>query len=194
MRFASEPSAPSALSAFVFAIALVANGCSDATDRTVDDRASGGTIAIATLPPVATTSAPVVEPTGSSPVVSPASSTTVGLPAAAAPASSVNVSTTARPAPTVSTSPPSAAAPPCRLDLIVEQTQTQYVGITPSDLSCAEDWAAWIGRPDDELGDGFFAVARWTGTSWELLNLGSAGVCADGGVPDDLWEQLGCFE
>ncbi len=176
------------------AVVLVASSCSGATDRTAGDRASGGTIAVATLPPVATTSAPVVEPTGSSPVVTPASSTTVGVPATAAPTSTVSVGTTARPATTVSTSPPPAAAPPCRLDLIVEQTQTQYVGITPSDLSCAEDWAAWIGRPDDELGDGFFAVARWTGTSWELLNLGSAGVCADGGVPDELWEQLGCFE
>lgn len=176
------------------AIAFLMAACSDdGASDSVDGAASGGTVAVASLPPVATTVAPAPVPQESLPIASAAPSTAVPVPTTVAPASTVNVSSSVRPSTTVSTTD-SGAAPPCQLDLIVAQTQTQYLGITPSDLSCAEGWAAWIGRPDDELADGFFAVARWTDGSWELLNLGTAGVCADAGVPDELWAELGCFE
>jgi hypothetical protein len=140
------------------------------------------TVAAAATAPSQTTGAPATSPpTTLAPTVTP---TTVGP---TSPASS----TTVRP---IATTVPASPVPPCQLALIVEQTQTAYLGITPSDLSCAEDWAAWIGRPEDEFGDGFFAVARWTGASWELVNLGTAGVCADAGVPAELWTELECFE
>lgn len=178
---------------FALAVGLVVASAScsgDDASSTDGVPAGGGTVAVATLPPVATTVATAVVstavPTASTapPVTSaPAAVTTVGPTASAAP-------TTTRPAPTTSATP----APPCQLGLIVEQTQTAYEGIMPSDLACAEDWAAWIGRPEDELADGFFAVARWVGGSWELMNLGTAGVCADSGVPEELWTELGCFE
>lgn len=177
-----------------FAIAVLTAACSDdGASGTVDGAASGGTVAVAPLPPVATTVAPAPASEGSLPIASAVASAAVPVPTTVAPTSTVSVSSSVRPTTTVSTTG-SGAAPPCQLDLIVAQTQTQYLGITPSDLSCAEGWAAWIGRPDDELADGFFAVARWTDGSWELLNLGTAGVCADAGVPDELWVELGCFE
>ncbi len=88
-----------------------------------------------------------------------------------------------------------AAAPPCDLAMIVEQTDTGYDGITPTSVRCAGSWASWVGQPDDALAqDGFFAVATWTGAAWELANLGTAGICGDGGVPADLWDALGCVE
>lgn len=96
-------------------------------------------------------------------------------------------------APTTTATAPS--APPCDLDTIVRDTQTQYEGITATDLSCAGDWASWVGQPaDPNTGDSFFAVAEWTGSTWELANLGTAGICADGGVPAELWDALGCVE
>lgn len=159
------------------------DGGSDATDT------GGGTIAVATLPPVATTVVTAPAPTAA-PAASAAPATSVAAATTTAAASTTAAPTTTRPAPTTTTAP----VPPCQLALIVEQTQTAYEGITPSDLACADDWAAWIGRPEDELADGFFAVARWVGGSWELMNLGTAGVCADSGVPDELWTELGCFE
>jgi hypothetical protein len=179
---------------FVAAVALAgaAASCSGDDGGSTGSDAGGGTIAVATLPPVATTvvsaaasSAPPTTPTTSAAATTsaPAAATTAGPATTVAP-------TTTRPATTTSAAP----APPCQLALIVEQTQTAYEGITPSDLACADDWAAWIGRPEDELADGFFAVARWIGGSWELMNLGTAGVCADSGVPDELWTELGCFE
>ena len=184
---------------FAFAVGLavglagVATSCSGDDGGSTGSDASGGTIAVATLPPVATTIVTAPAPTAA-PAVTVAATT-------AAPSSVPAVSTTAGPSTTVAptttrpaTTTSAAPAPPCQLALIVEQTQTAYVGITPSDLACAEDWAAWIGRPEDELADGFFAVARWVGGSWELMNLGTAGVCADSGVPDELWTELGCFE
>lgn len=186
-RAASRSSAQVAL---LVGLCLASAACSgdDAGPGATD--AGGGTIAVATLPPVATTvvtaPAPTTVPvTSAAPATSaPAAvTTTVGPSTSPAP-------TTTRPAAATTTTP----APPCQLALIVEQTQTAYEGITPSDLACADDWAAWIGRPEDELADGFFAVARWVGGSWELMNLGTAGVCADSGVPDELWTELGCFE
>jgi hypothetical protein len=178
---------------FALCLAVVSASCSgddDGQDGPDGSDAGGGTVAVATLPPVATTVVTAPAPTAA-PAVTVASTT--AAPAAVAttagPSSTV-APTTTRPATTTSAAP----APPCQLALIVEQTQTAYLGITPSDLACAEDWAAWIGRPEDELADGFFAVARWVGGSWELMNLGTAGVCADSGVPDELWTELGCFE
>ncbi len=177
----------------VVVLALLTGACSDDEGGDADGVASGGTIGVATLPPVATTVAPVPEPVTTAPAPTVATATASPAPTtSAAPVPTVHASTTTSPPGT--TPPTTAPSPPCRLDLIVEQTQTGYGGITPSDLNCAEDWAAWIGRPDDELSDGFFAIARWTGSSWELQNLGTAGVCADAGVPDDLWDRLGCFE
>ncbi len=172
-------------------VVVVASCTGDQAPSAGDAAAGGGTVAVATLPrvtpTVVTAAASTAPPTATAPPTTsaPAAVTTTGPTTTAAPS-------TTRPATATSTAP--APAPPCRLALIVEQTQTAYEGITPSDLACAEDWAAWIGRPEDELADGFFAVARYVGGSWELMNLGTAGVCADSGVPDELWTELGCFE
>lgn len=180
-------------------------GCSGGDDGGADT--AGGTVPVATLPPVATTvaAAPTV-PAATAPA---APSATVGSTAAPV--------TTARPSTTVATSPPTSApaattvttasttgtavattvtgaSAPCVLDVVVEQTETRYEGVTPSDLRCIDGWAAWIGRPDDQFADGFFAVARADGATWELVNLGTAGVCADAGVPAAIWADLGCFE
>jgi hypothetical protein len=177
----------------VLVLALVPGACSTDGDGGGAEIASGGTIGVATLPPVATTVAAAPASTTTVPDANVVPATVAPAPTTpAAPGPTIRSSTTTAPV----TTPPTTAAssPPCRLDLIVEQTQTGYDGITPSDLNCAEGWAAWIGRPGDELSDGFFAIARWTGASWELQNLGTAGVCADAGVPDDLWNRLGCFE
>ena len=100
------------------------------------------------------------------------------------------VATTARPTTTVAAVP----AVPCDINTVVAQTQTAYQGVTPTELRCAEGWAAWIGQPNDQLSDGYFAVASWNGSSWELVNLGTSFICTDAGVPDRLWDTLGCFE
>jgi hypothetical protein len=78
--------------------------------------------------------------------------------------------------------------------VVVTQTGTASGTITPSDLRCADGWAGWIGRPDDQFGDGYFAVARWNGSSWQLVNLGTALVCEAAGVPVGTWSAIGCFE
>lgn len=194
MRRASRAAVRStATCAFAVCLAVATASCSgddNGSDGSAGTDAGGGTIAVATLPPVATTVVTAPTPT-TAPAVTVASTTAAPAAVATTAGPSTTVApTTTRPAPTTSATP----APPCQLALIVEQTQTAYVGITPSDLACADDWAAWIGRPEDELADGFFAVARWVGGSWELINLGTAGVCADSGVPDELWTELGCFE
>jgi hypothetical protein len=132
-------------------------------------------------------------PTPTSPVATTAIATTVVTTTVVA-TTSIVTTTTPRPATTATTATTAVPAAPCDLDLIVDQTQTEYEGITPADLGCADGWAAWIGRPDDQFADGFFAVARWSGTSWELVNLGTAGICADAGVPQAIWDELGCFE
>jgi hypothetical protein len=186
--------------ALVAAIVLVGACSGSEDDSTV---ASTGTVAVATLPAVAATVATTTIAgttiAGTASTIAPAAavSTSVAtsvssVPASTAPASNVSTTTSIAAAPT--TVPVTVPAPPCNLDLIVQQTQTVYEGITPSDLQCADDWAAWIGRPDDELSDGFFAVARWNGDAWELMNLGTAGICADAGIPEELFARLGCFE
>jgi hypothetical protein len=96
----------------------------------------------------------------------------------------------------VDTSVPAATVvAPCDLATVVAQTETGFEGITPADLHCAADWAAWTGTANDPTAlDGFFAVAQWNGSAWVLRNLGTAGVCGDGGVPADLWPALRCAE
>jgi hypothetical protein len=84
---------------------------------------------------------------------------------------------------------------PCDLDLIVEQTDTAYENTLQGDLRCAEGWASWVGRSDPpDANDGYFAVAVYDAGSWTLVNLGTSGVCEDGGVPERLWADLDCIE
>jgi hypothetical protein len=110
------------------------------------------------------------------------------------------VPVTVRPTTTVATSTTSptsttvASKVPCTLDRIIADTQTTYPGITATGLRCADVWASWIGTPDSADADGFFAVASWDGSVWELRNLGTAGICEDGGVPTQLWDSLGCSD
>ena len=99
-------------------------------------------------------------------------------------------------APSVSTSStvdPSTA--PCTFDAIHAQTGAPPAGITDIDLRCEGDWASWVGKADDPTQfDGYFAVAQRTAQAWKTVNLGTAGVCADGGVPEALWTALNCTE
>ncbi len=122
-----------------------------------------------------------------------ASASTTGAPTSA-PATSPPTTAAPTTSTTVARTTTTAARPPCDISRIVADTGTQYAGITPSDLRCAGTWASWVGRPDDPMGDGFFAVAEWTGSGWELANLGTAEICGDGGVPAELWEALACLE
>jgi hypothetical protein len=95
-------------------------------------------------------------------------------------------------------SAPSAADPstaPCTFEAIHSQTGPAPAGITDIDLRCEGDWASWVGKADDPtLSDGYFAVAKRTAQGWKTANLGTAGVCADGGVPEALWTALNCTE
>jgi hypothetical protein len=150
--------------------------------------------------------------TGTATTVTAAPSTT----AAATPSSvgaasttvAVTTSTVASSAPSTSTIAPSTSSAsstteperttttesiPCDLELIVEQTGTAFEGVTPEQLSCAQGWATWQGSANDpQESDGYFAVAVYDSGSWVLVNLGTSGVCADGGVPSDLWDELNC--
>lgn len=98
--------------------------------------------------------------------------------------------------PSVST--PGAVAPstaPCAFEVIHAQTGPPPAGITDIDLRCEGEWASWVGKADDPTQfDGYFAVAQRTAQGWETVNLGTAGVCADGGVPEALWTALNCTE
>ena len=161
-------------------LAAVLGGCSAGDGDDADDAstAGGGVVPIATLPPVETTVL----------VTSSVTTTAVATTAVATTQLTTTVPTTARPTTTV------ASGPPCDINTVVAQTQTAYQGVTPTELRCAEGWAAWIGQPNDQLSDGYFAVASWNGSSWELVNLGTSFICTDAGVPDRLWDTLGCFE
>jgi len=136
--------------------------------------------------------------TGSATTVGSATTTATTVPATASVTTLAvtTVPTTAAPTTVAVTGPPSTqGAPVCDLNLIITQTETAFEGITPDQLLCANDWSSWSGIPDDPLvTDGYFAVAQWNGIAWQLRNLGTADVCADGGVPADLWPALGCFE
>jgi hypothetical protein len=147
--------------------------------------------------PSGVTMVPVTSaPSGSASQVTTTDSTTTApattvRPATTVPSASVAPVTTARPVTTSS----SIGGVPCDIDVIIEQTQSFVQGVTPTSLRCAEDWASWSGQPDDPMAmDGYFAVAQWTGASWELRNLGTAGICGDGGVPLSLWPALDCVE
>ena len=162
-----------------FGVVVLAACGSDADTDAASDAATDA----ATMVPVTTTT--------------PAGEVTTTPPGGVATTSGATSTTpTTTPSTTPSTTPATvAAAPPCDLAMIVEQTDTGYEGITPTSVRCAGAWASWVGQPDDALAqDGFFAVATWTGAAWELANLGTAGICGDGGVPTDLWDALGCVE
>lgn len=94
---------------------------------------------------------------------------------------------------TTSAADPSTA--PCTFEAIHAQTGPPPAGITDIDLRCEGEWASWVGKANDPTQfDGYFALARRTAQSWETVNLGTAGVCADGGVPQALWAALNCTE
>ncbi len=93
------------------------------------------------------------------------------------------------------TTPASTPGPPCTIDAIQASVGPPPAGITDIDLRCVGDWASWVGKPDDPTKfDAYFAVARRSATTWTTVNLGTAGVCVDGGVPPDLWTALNCTE
>jgi hypothetical protein len=170
------------LAAVLTALVLVTAACggSDASpDVTVPP------VELTPLTTAASTTVPVTAAPAATTTVPPATSTTA---VAAATTTTVQATTT-------TTTTGVAPAPPCALDLIVQQTETTYEGITPTDLRCADVWATWVGMPDDPMmSDGFFAVAKWDGNAWQLANLGTAEICGDAGVPDALWDTLNCIE
>ena len=96
---------------------------------------------------------------------------------------------------TVATSTAPTPASACTFDAIHASTGPSPTGITDIDLRCEGDWASWVGQANDPTtSDGYFAVAKRTATGWETINLGTAGVCSDGGVPQELWTALNCTE
>lgn len=143
-----------------------------------------------TVPPVELTPLTTAASTTVPVTAAPAVTTTTAPPAAST--TGAAATTTTVQATTTTGAVPSA---PCVLDLIVEQTETTYEGITPTDLRCADVWATWVGMPDDPMmSDGFFAVAKWDGDIWQLANLGTAEICGDAGVPEALWDELDCID
>ena len=146
----------------------------------------------ASLVPVTSTADPTADEATTSTTagsLTTASSATTARPTTTQGPTSTGSAATLRPTTTVF------AGAPCDLDLIVEQTQSIVAGVSTNSLRCAEDWASWAGEPDDVAAmDGYFAVAQWNGASWELRNLGTAGICGDGGVPEPLWRALDCVE
>ena len=96
---------------------------------------------------------------------------------------------------TPTTSQPVGSAASCTFESIHADTGPPPSGITDIDLRCQGEWASWIGRANDPTtSDGYSAVARKDATGWHTVNLGTAGVCADGGVPEELWTALNCGE
>ncbi|CAB4539103.1 MAG: hypothetical protein F2534_00805 [Actinobacteria bacterium] len=189
-----------AVSAGVALFAGVACGGDDGSPATAASGvATEATVAVAPLPPVRPTTTSAA-PTGASSTIAVSASTSsvpstsaTATTATSVPASSSTTTSTVSPA---ATPPPTTtpAAGPCDLTRIVTETGAVYDGITPDGLRCAGVWATWIGRPDDQFADGFFAVASWNGAAWSLANLGTAGVCEGAGVPAELWTRLGCVE
>lgn len=100
------------------------------------------------------------------------------------------------PVPTAASAPLSGAGPTaCTFEAIHASTGLAPAGITDIDLRCVGDWASWVGQANDPTtSDGYFAVATRTATGWKTVNLGTAGVCTDGGVPQELWTALNCAE
>ena len=124
-----------------------------------------------------------------------------------APLPSVIPSNTTRPTPTVpipttipatlplATTPPLTPAVACTFDAIHASAGPPPAGITDVDLRCKGDWASWSGQPDDPTtSDGYFAVAKRSSFNWVTVNFGTASVCSDGGVPQELWTALNCTE
>jgi hypothetical protein len=168
------------LAAVCAALALVAVACGGS------DAAPDATVPPVELTPLTTAASTTV------PVTAAPAATTTEPPAASTTAPAAATTTTAQ---ATTTTTGAAPAPPCALDLIVQQTETTYEGITPTDLRCADVWATWVGKPDDPtMSDGFFAVAKWDGDTWQLANLGTAEICGDAGVPEALWDALNCIE
>lgn len=185
-----------ALTSLAAALVLVAGGCSDDGGAGGDGGTGGGTLGVATLPPVQTTLLTTTVPVTAAVATTSLVTVPVATTAVATTALVTTVPTTTRPTTTAvpTTAATAASAAPCDLTAIVTQTDTAYDGVTPTELHCAEDWATWIGQPDDQFSDGYFAVARWTGSTWALMNLGTSGICTDADVPTRLWDALGCFE
>jgi hypothetical protein len=169
------------LAAVLTALALVAVACAGS------DAAPDATVPPVELTPLTTAASTTVPVTAA-----PAATTTTTVPPATSTTAVAATTTTVQ---VTTTTTGVAPAPPCALDLIVEQTETTYEGITPTDLRCADVWATWVGMPDDPMmSDGFFAVAKWDGDTWQLANLGTAEICGDAGVPEALWDALNCIE
>jgi hypothetical protein len=188
-------------------LALTACRASSGDEGQGDDGAAvpAATVAVLPLPGVGTTAPGVSAPTGPAPTGSAVTPTNAPAttrppvaptsgPIATGPAPTTTATTTAPTA--VATSSPGAATTtggaPCSLDTVVRQSGAPTEGVTPAGLACAGEWATFVGRPDDQFGDGYFAVARWDGGRWQLANLGTTEVCAGAGVPAELWNALRC--
>ncbi len=100
------------------------------------------------------------------------------------------------PVPAATIAPVGGAGPTaCTFDAIHASTGPALAGTTDVDLRCEGDWASWVGQANDPTtSDGYFAVAKRTATGWKTVNFGTAGVCNDGGVPQELWTALNCAE
>jgi hypothetical protein len=134
-------------------------------------------------------------PASSSPItgVTPSGGGNLGtIPRLPLPSTSPSITT---PTAGATTSPPVTGGPPCTFAAIHAANGPAPAGITDIDLRCEGDWASWVGKADDPTtSDGYFAVAQRTNSGWKTVNLGTAGVCADGGVPEALWTALNCTE
>ncbi|MUH51483.1 MAG: hypothetical protein F2789_09760 [Actinobacteria bacterium] len=106
-----------------------------------------------------------------------------------------DATTTAPPTATPTSDISAGTAGACTFDAIHASVGEAPAGITDIDLRCHGEWASWVGQANDPTAsDGYFAVARRSATGWETTNLGTAGVCSDGGVPQELWTDLNCTE
>ncbi len=196
-----------ALATVAVGLLALSTACSESSGGG-DELTSGGSVAVQTLPAVVTTavaptSAPAtVQPPATAAQVTTASATTVPRSTTAPSSVASTVASTTPPTPPTpttlgpSTSSPVTQAPEggaCSLDAVVSQSGAPTDGVTPADLACAGGWASFVGRPDDQFGDGYFAVVRWDGARWQLANLGTADVCAAADVPADLWNALRCI-
>lgn len=174
-------------------MALLALGACGGGDDPGAGSGDSNSMAASLVPVTSTAGPPATESTMAATATTKSSANTAKPASTQSPATTVRPTTV--PSPTVAPTTGVFAGAPCELDLIVEQTQSFVAGVTPTALRCAADWASWAGQPDDVAAmDGYFAVAQWTGASWELRNLGTAGICGDGGVPEPLWPALDCVD
>jgi hypothetical protein len=199
----SGTSTPSGISATTSATQTVTTTHAPAT----------GTTTAGSTPPAGTGTqgGPVVTSVGTSAAGTGVSATTAGGTLVATTIFVTTLPSTIPPTTTIpATAPPSTeGAPVCDFPLVIAQTETAFEGITPTELHCADVWAAWSGVPEDPLtSDGYFAVAQWNGVAWQLRNLGTvrdlpgvsvpgadpSGVCTGANIPADLWPALHCVE